>query len=118
LLQGGPTDFSGIFEGEVKLFIGQSPSVKMGTIGITDENTFLGFYGGSPPYPQAGIAYVGLSGPTAPPSSQGQGSTSSISGTLTLTKVGSEWAGHFTATMVGADGGQLSGTFDTTSTCP
>jgi hypothetical protein len=41
LLQGGPTDFSGIFEGEVKLFIGQSPSVKMGTIGITDENTFL-----------------------------------------------------------------------------
>jgi hypothetical protein len=107
---------SGIFEGEVALFIGQSPTIKAGTMSITDDNTF--FFGSSPPYPETGIAFIGLSGPTIPPGNQALTSSGSISGTLTLTKVGGDWAESFSATMIG-HGGQspLSGAFDTSSTC-
>jgi hypothetical protein len=57
--------------------------------------------------------------PTDPPSGFILGNESSLSGNVTLTSVGSEWAGSFSTVLQLFDGGQaqLSGTFDTTSTC-
>ncbi len=109
---------TGIVRGEVNVLIAQSPALAAGTYSITDPGTFDQTIGTG--IPSSGIASVTVDGPTNPPSGAEQGETeSSVSGSLTLTKVGTEWAGNFTATMTDSSGGSsaLSGSFDTSNMC-
>jgi hypothetical protein len=63
--------------------------------------------------------FLSLYGATDPPSSVPAGLAGGVSGSITLTKVGAEYAGSFTAVVAFEDGGEseLSGTFDTTTVC-
>ena len=54
------------------------------------------------------------------PATWDRGLAAGVSGSITFTKVGSEYAGSFTAVVVQEDGGQstLGGSFDTSVVCP
>jgi hypothetical protein len=105
---------SAILNGSVDLLIAQVPTLQTGSFSITDPGTFLG---GN--VPSVGFAAIEVRGPTTPPSNREQETASSLSGSLTLTRVGNEWAGTFTAMMLVADAGPgtLTGTFDTSNIC-
>jgi hypothetical protein len=111
---GLPTN--GVIRGEVDILMAQSPALAVGAYSITDPSTFGETIGTQ--IPTSGIASVTVYSPTNPPTDQSQKTETSVSGSLTLTKVGTEWAGNFTATMA-IDGGTdaLSGSFDTSNMC-
>jgi hypothetical protein len=69
--------------------------------------------------PTENLALVQVMETTDPPSTHVFGTETSVSGTLTLTNSGGAWSGKFLAVISLVDGGegQLSGTFDTGSTC-
>jgi hypothetical protein len=105
---------SAIVNGEVNLLIAQAPTLQAGTFSITDPMTLE-----TADVPAAGFAAVQLFGPTSPPGNSEMETETSVSGSLTLTKVGDEWAGSFTATMVDSASASstLTGTFDTSNIC-
>jgi hypothetical protein len=103
-----------VVHGGLALYVAQSPTLLPGTFAITDPDTFK-----STDVPSVGFATIELFGPTSPPTNDETETESSLSGSVTLTKVGDEWAGSFTAMMI--DGASvsstLSGTFDTSNIC-
>jgi hypothetical protein len=74
---------------------------------------------GIPPPTLKTLVQLSLYGPASGVSPPVQGVAAGNSGTVTLTKVGSEYAGSFSATVVQPDGGEstLAGSFDTTKVC-
>jgi len=106
---------SGVLRDELTLLLGQDPMIALGTYEVIDPEIFSG----STQYASAVAAAV-LVGPTDPPSLSFDEKAKSVSGTVTLTKVGGEFAGSFTVTMQSVfDGGQstLTGSFDTSEVC-
>jgi hypothetical protein len=105
---------SGVLFGSVRVWVLQTGEIKPGTFNLTDPETSLEVP------TDAGTAFVYLSGATSPPSTSFRSVAASVSGTVTLTKVGDEWAGSFTATMlsdIGAEQSALTGSFDTRTVC-
>jgi hypothetical protein len=109
-----PPDSGLAFAGQVTILIDNNNPIEAGNYDIVDQESF----NAEENHPDGGIALVELLLPTDPPSAQGFFETS-LSGNLKLTSAGSEWAGTFSTVLTLFDGGQaqLSGTFDTTSTC-
>ncbi len=102
---GPPTD--GLAFGDVTIQLGQTGGIDAGTFNVTNYSTFSN----SPFFTP--LAYFRVSAPTST-------LAESFSGTLTMTKVGTEWAGNFDIMLLSTtDGGQssLSGSFDTTEVC-
>ena len=67
-----------------------------------------------------GYGFLTMYGPTSPPSSGFQAIGGSLSGSLTVSSVGSDWAGNFSTSIYNlSDGGQLqiTGSFDTSVIC-
>ncbi len=83
---------SGTIDGILDIFVEKSSALDAGTVAIGDSTAF---YGSLPDGTAAGLAFVTLADATKPPSNATQAYTESVSGTLTLTKVGTEWAGSF-----------------------
>ncbi len=92
---------------EVTVQLGQTGGIAPGTFNVTNYQTFS-----SSPF-FTSLAYLRVGGPTTT-------LAESFSGTVTMTKVGDEWAGNFDVMLLSStDGGQtsMSGHFDTTEVC-
>jgi len=111
----GPPDSGLIFTGYVQVLVANDTAIQTGSYDVVAQSAFFA----EENHPDGGVAFVELFPPTDPPSGVVSGIESSLSGNVTLTSVGNEWAGSFSTVLQLFDGGQaqLSGTFDTTSTC-
>ena len=104
---------NGILAGDVGIFAKKEGPITAGTYNIIDFTTFGGIAASD-----GGLGAIVIGVPANPPGPVVIHVTDALSGTLTLTGVGPDWAGSFSAMVAGPTGmAAFSGSFDTTDAC-